>query len=158
VDMDARFLVRADGNVANERGNFDLLVHGNRAVLLRLPIKISEFGTAQRADGRDLGPSDALLRGKLLQRTHNLVAGLEDDGERSLAIVWRSSATNGSSSTIKIDLCAKTDWRLRVACLLPVSCSTSLSKAMLSLEERSIMTSHRDFYQSGKALSDKGLG
>src|SRR5690606_6987584 len=79
MNMNSRLTVGPNRNVAVECGDLDLFVDGIAQVALRLPVEIVELCVAERSDRRDLCCTQVLSICKVLEATHELVAGLEID-------------------------------------------------------------------------------
>ncbi len=95
--VDARCTIWGHCDVADERRDLHLLLDGDRRIAFRLPIEIRQLGAAQSPDCRDLGSTELLALSKALQAGHRLVAGLQDDGEGSLAVVFvQDLSTHGA--------------------------------------------------------------
>src|SRR5688572_5328513 len=87
MNVDGGLVIGADGNIADQRSHFDLLLDRNGLVLLGLPIEEGEPCAAQCADRGDLRTANSLFDRELLQATHCLVALLQDHGKGALAAV-----------------------------------------------------------------------
>src|SRR5262245_10104789 len=62
--------IRANCNIADQRGDLHLLADFNGLVLLQLPIKIRERRTLEGADGCNLGAADSMLLRERLKTGH----------------------------------------------------------------------------------------
>lgn len=66
MNMYAWFAVRSHDDIADEGSDFDLLLDGYGAVLLRLPVEERKLGAAQRADRSHLRRAEPFLDGEVL--------------------------------------------------------------------------------------------
>lgn len=80
-----RWLSLVDHNVANERQDFHLLYDRDPLVLLGRPVEVAQRHIAIRADSGEPGCAHVVFLGERRQSDHDLIAGLEDQGEGSFA-------------------------------------------------------------------------
>src|SRR5438093_1938552 len=73
-------------NVADQRNDLDLLADGNPLVVLLRPVEVAERHVLEGADGSEVTATELMVAGERLEVTHDLVASLEDQGVRLLAI------------------------------------------------------------------------
>src|SRR5690606_38622146 len=78
VGVDLR-LALVDGDVPDEREDFDLLFDGNLSILLRFDVEEAKRRSAEGADRGEIAAVQAVLEGKALDPGHELLAGIEND-------------------------------------------------------------------------------
>src|SRR5436190_11143631 len=71
-------LFPGSGKAAGDGKDFDLLVHGDLLVLLRLAVPVRDGGAGKGADAVEAGAADAVPRGEGDQGGHHVVAVVED--------------------------------------------------------------------------------
>src|SRR5215813_6525566 len=108
--MDAGLPTGTNGDVTDQGCHLDLLIDGDRAILLGFPLKERELRLAQGADCGQLGTAHTLPDGKLLQHVHGLIAAVEDDGKRALAAFAMEQFTLHASLQGPVPLC----WRVEM--------------------------------------------
>src|SRR5205085_579596 len=84
MDMQRRLSGRGQGNVADERSDFDPLANGNRHVFSLLPIKVVEGGATEGPDSGKLRRWYVFSSNELLQACERLIPRLQDEGIRPL--------------------------------------------------------------------------
>src|SRR5579885_2396962 len=80
-------LLAVDGDVSVEREHLNLLLHGDLEVILAVAVEVAERGVAEAADAGDLAAADAVAPRELHHAGHELLALVEHDGIRLLALL-----------------------------------------------------------------------
>src|SRR4030095_15209457 len=83
VSVDLRTPV-FEGDIANERENFDLLFYRNLFVFFCVPIEIAEHDVAKCTDGCKMTGAKVVLLGKGSQLSNELISFIEYDRKRFL--------------------------------------------------------------------------
>ncbi len=86
VNVQRRFALLADADVAHQRCDLDLFVHRNVDVLLAVPVEVAQHRVAEGADRGEPRRRQLLLSRQRLQRRHRLVARFEHGNEDALSV------------------------------------------------------------------------